>query len=305
MDSLQSIIMYPMEFVLNVLGKGERDVKCHADDARAKSRMNEPKRKPNLHTSALELLYKCGEAYSQRYVYGRRVAPGVAAMHSSVEANLKNKMATNKRLATEEVESIARDAIEGKWGQEVSLDEEEAQLGLKAIKKESIDTTIDLARLHHYLLAPVIEPIAVERPIVIELEGYPFNLAGKIDIQEADSIRDTKTAAKGPNQGEVDESEQLTTYSLFQKVVDGIPPGKVFLDKLVKSDPPKVVTVESVRTEEDLAMQMRRFERAIEVIEKGAFAPTNPSDWYCSAKFCGYHSTCPFAKRPVTVSMAG
>jgi PD-(D/E)XK nuclease superfamily len=270
--------------------------------------MNEKQRKPNLHTSALELLYKCGEAYQQRYVHGRKVPPGIAAIiggatHTSVEANLKNKMATGKLLRTQEVESIAREAIEGKWNEEVRIDDEEAQLGLKAIKKESIDTTIDLARLHHYLLAPVIEPVAVERPIVIELEGYPFNLAGKIDIQEANSIRDTKTAAKGPNQDEVDESEQLTTYSLFQKIVDGIPPGKVFLDKLVKSNPPKVLTVESVRTEADLEMQMRRFERAIEVIEKGSFAPTNPTNWWCSKKWCGYWHTCPFAKRPVSISV--
>lgn len=266
-------------------------------------------KKPNLHTSAMSLLYKCGEAYRRRYVEGHRIPPGVAATiggatHASVEADLKNKIATKALLPSEEIDSIARDAIEGRWNQEVSLDDEEVKLGLKAVKKESIDTTISLARIHHQQLAPVIEPIYVERPIVVELNGYPFNLASKIDIQEADAIRDTKTAAKSPNQGEADDSEQLTTYSLMRKIVDGIPPGKVFLDKLVKTKVPKAVTVESVRTEADLEMQMRRFERAIEVIEKGAFVPTDPTNWQCSKRWCGYFSSCPFSRRPVTVSMA-
>jgi hypothetical protein len=39
-------------------------------------------------------------------------------------------------------------------------------------------------------------------------------------------------------------------------------------------------------------------ENAAEIIEKGAFTPAQPSDWRCSADWCGFHSTCRFAQRP-------
>jgi hypothetical protein len=272
--------------------------------------------KPNLHVSGLELLYKCGEAYYQRYVLGRKARPSVAAVigsstHQSVQANLQNKLSNNgAMLEVEHIKSIARDAIEDRWkgnseDDEPALTKEERATGLIAVKRDSIDTTIKLSVLHRLDLAPIIHPTSVERPYVVNLDGYPYNLAGKTDIEECsgDVIRDTKTAAKTPSKEEAHDSEQLTMYALLKRVVHGKLPSRLYLDKLVKTKEVKVETRATIRTEDDIAMQMRRIERAIDVIERGAFAPTNPANWWCSEKWCGYWPQCPFAKRPVSVAI--
>lgn len=273
----------------------------------------EPKEKPHLSDSALNMLSRCGEQYRRRYVEGDREAPGVSlivgiGVDASVSANLRAKKHTKKLLTIEEVSDAARDSVVGEFGnREVRLIDDEVSDGLKATKAKAVDKAVRLSRLHAYTLAPNIEPTEVQRWWQIDIPGYPMNLTGKIDVQEgSDSIRDTKTSAKTPNAAAADESNQLTLYALAVKVVDGQAPAKVFLDTLVDlKTGAKPVVLESRRTDADFRVMLARVERAMEVVEKGAFVPANQTDWWCSDRFCGYAPTCPFFRRPVTISMAG
>lgn len=268
-------------------------------------------KKPQLHQSGLEMLSKCGEMYDRRYNRGEIIPPGIAQIvgrstHKSVELNLAAKIRTGELLPVEQIKDIARDELEGEFQRGVALDREERERGLAAVKGEAIDTTIALSTLHRTDLAPKLIPTAVERKFVIKLEGYPLDLAGTIDIQEGMMrIRDTKTANKTPPQADADNSIQLTMYGLAAKVIDGVAPGEFILDALVKTKTPKQVSLVTTRTADDFQMLLRRVERAITVIEKGAFQPARTTDWWCSLKFCGYAANCPFyQKRPVSVSMA-
>lgn len=265
--------------------------------------------KPQLHVSMLDMLSRCGEQFRRRY--GSRfgwndkeeiIPPSVAivtgiATHKSIERNLSEKIATGTYLPVEAVKDFARDQVTGLWTQEVFLSDEERE-NQKEVKGESINTAIVLSELHASTIAPVIEPKASERKWVVEMEGYPYDLAGTIDIETTDgAVRDTKTSGKTPAITAADDSNQLTMYSLAKKVCDGEAPTNLYLDYLVKTKTPKVVTFSTTRTPADHEMILRRIERATEIIEKGAFIPANPTDWWCSKKFCGYHATCPFAKR--------
>jgi hypothetical protein len=265
--------------------------------------------KPQLHQSSLDMLFKCGEQYYRRYILGEKIPPGIAlvvgsATHKSIEKNLTAKIKTGELLSVEQVKDVARDELEGMWKSGIRLDEEELKRGIQAIKGEAIDIAVSLSTLHRTDLAPILAPTHVERKFVVKLDGYPMDLSGTIDIQEgAKRIRDTKTAAKSPSQGDADSSLQLTMYGLAAKVVDGVAPQEFALDGLVKTKTPKVVTLKTTRTDEDYQMLLRRVERSIAIIEKGAFTPARPTDWWCSRKWCGYWDSCPFAARPVSVSM--
>lgn len=263
--------------------------------------------KPQLHQSALDMLSKCGEQYYRRYVLGEKIPPGVAmvigsATHKSIETNLAEVVRGNAMLPVEQVADVARDELEGLWKSGVSLSDEELAAGMKAVKGGAIDTAVALSRLHRTDLAPTLTPTAVERKFVIKLEGFPLDLAGQIDIQEGTArIRDTKTAAKSPSQADADDSIQFTMYGLAAKVLDGAGPTEFALDALVKTKVPKVATLKTTRTDDDYQMLLRRVERAATIIEKGAFVPARTTDWWCSKRFCGFWSTCPFSSRPVTV----
>jgi hypothetical protein len=260
----------------------------------------------------ISMLYRCGEQFRRRYGFRfgyndkeEIIPPGVAliigiATHKSVEKNMKSRIETEEYLPLEQVKDVARDEAAGLWSKEVRLVDADEVTNPKKVKAESIDTSVALAALHALQLAPGLSPKSVERKWVVNLEGFPFDLAGQWDIEEAaegallPSIRDTKTAAKSPNANAADLSEQLTMYSLAKKVCDNEDNIALFLDTLVKTKTPKIVTQVTTRTDHDRQILLRRIERAAEIIDMGAFAPANPIDWWCGDKWCGYWRTCPF-----------
>lgn len=267
------------------------------------------KPKPQLHQSGLEMISFCGVQFYRRYINGEKIPPNGALVigkttHRTIDVNLQNVIDKGTLLSVEEVQDIARDTVEAEWEGGVRLDDDEIEMGIKAVKAGVIDTSVSLARHHRIEVAPTIRPIAVEKPWVVKLYGYPMDLAGQIDIDEGIRIRDTKTSGKSPAKDEADNSLQLSTYGLAKKVLTGTAPREYVLDVLVKSNPPKWVPLTTYRNEDDFKMLLARIERAIEMIQKGAFMPASPTDWGCSKKYCGYWQTCPFARRPVSVSMS-
>lgn len=267
--------------------------------------------KLQLHVSMLDMLSRCGIQFERRY--GARfgiwhkeeiLPPGIAllvgtATHKAVEANLNHKIDTGELLPSEQVAETTRDSFHAAFDrQEVMLDPEEA-VNVKKTVGDATDQAVALALLHHAELAPTLQPVAVEKRFVIETNGYPFDLAGQIDIVEAgDGIRDTKTASKSPAE-HVARSMQMAMYSLSHQVETGRLPAKVSIDSLVKTKVPKLVTVQAVPEAEwvdPLLKRMHRFMEIIDAAKSGAkvFTPADASHWCCSPRFCGYFATCEF-----------
>ena len=259
-------------------------------------------KKPSLSDSALNMLYKCGQQYYYRYVEGKKIPPGIAAVigratHKSVYLDLQNKIDKGVLRDISDVEDAARDGINGEWQRGDRLVEEELKESAKKLKGAAVDQSVALSVLHHDELAPIIEPVQVERFFRLELQGYPMDLVGRIDIEEAETIRDTKTSAKSPQEDEAHMSDQLTIYALGKKVETGVMPKKLYMDYLIKTKVPKTLTLETERTDADFDRIFRLIERGIEVIDKGTFTP-NPSGWWCSDRWCGFWAdTCPFGRR--------
>lgn len=252
--------------------------------------------KPHLSASALGTLARCGLQYDYRYNQGIKSPPGVALVigkgtHAAVEKDLRNKLEWGSLLDDEAVRDIAADETRKTWeADEPIVNDGDPDQGA------AVDTAVSLATAHHHELAPTIAPVAIERGFVLELDGFPFDIMGYVDIDEATRIRDTKTASKSPSGGEADASDQLTIYHL-DATVRGEGHKTVALDYIVKTRQAKTVTLESTRGPDDHARLLRKVEAAARVIESGAFYPADPGSWACSKKFCGYWSRCPFGER--------
>lgn len=283
--------------------------------------MSETKKK-HLSATQLGMIEKCGVQYQFRYLDKVVAKPPGASLHvgrgvhHAVEQDLREKIADAVLLPDEEIAELAR------AGTLASIEESGLSLekhdSIAAEKGAAVDKAVRLAELHHVELAPALNPVHVERKFRVELQGYPYDLVGVIDVEEEHEwtdgdaggtvsvVRDTKTAAKSPNKNAADVSEQLTMYAAGKLAVDGALPAKLVLDHLVDNKTPVIRTLETTRDMEDVQMLLRRVERAAEVIESGAFMPANPAtDWYCSQKWCGYFDQCPFARAPKSVSMGG
>ena len=255
------------------------------------------------------MLSKCGEQYRRRYIEGERIPPGVAlivgrGVDKSVEKNLQHKIDSQELLTLEEVKDAARDTVTHDWHGDVALSEEERAEGIKTVKAKAIDKAVRLAGLHAEETAPHLSPTAVNRSWRVELNGYPMDLTGVIDVQESNSVRDTKTSGRTPNEACAHESDQLTAYALARRIIDKQLPEFVALDYLIDKGKPEAKTFVSVRTEDDLRVFYRRVQKAIKVIETGVFMPARQTDWWCSQRWCGYATTCPYFRRPVSISLA-
>jgi len=265
----------------------------------------------HLSVSQLDTLTKCGQQWYFRYVEGLRMPPGVrmvigSAVDGSVNRNLQTKIETDELMPTEAVAETARDVLNEAWSRNgVELDPEEKELGIKKVKGAAIDRSVGLAVHHAEQLAPGLRPVQVQRKFEIDLIGYDTTFLGYIDIDEGTRIRDTKTTRKGKGQvkDDVHISTQLTAYALAKKVIDGKIPKAVKLDFVFdrydnkRDREPQHETFTARRTTADFQPLLNRVERAIEVIESGAFMPAPPGSWWCHPKWCGYWAVCPWVNK--------
>jgi hypothetical protein len=168
---------------------------------------------------------------------------------------------------------------------------------LEAAIAEGEAKAVRLAFMHAELVAPTLNPIYLQRPLSIEIPGYPFDIGGILDIQEFDSVRDTKTKGKTPPKDVADTDDQLTVYAMLVYLTDGTIPQKLVLDCLIDTKTPKYVAFETTRTEEDFNVLLRRISVACDAIESGVFLPARESDWWCSEFSCGFWQSCKYVKR--------
>ncbi len=258
-----------------------------------------------LHSSHLSMLSRCAEQFRRRYIEDEIIPPGIALLvgsgtHTGIETDLETKINTGDLAEEEEVKAAARDRIhrafnEGNvWVPPTERDEWKPEQA----RDEAVDTATGLASLHHNELAPELWPVAVERPWVVTLKHHPFDLAGRIDIEEPTRLRDTKTKSRKPSSGLEHTMLQPTMYSLAKWVCDKERPEEFYVDWLVKTKTPHIESRSTTRGPEDFKALLRRIEAAWQMIEAGSFPPTNPDDWCCSPKYCGYYESCPYVRNP-------
>jgi hypothetical protein len=271
-------------------------------------------RRIQLHPTSMELLSKCGIAFERRYLnnerspHSARSAIGTA-VDRSVGSNLTEKKNTAHLLPLEAVKDIARDALVRVWdgadGEPVRVTEEDQEDALSN-RDKAIDASVDLAGFHHDEVAPLIEPVHIARKWVLDIEGLDLQLAGEIDIQTPNAIRDTKTSGKSPVKTLAHESMQLTAYAMAANVVDGIIPSELVLDYVVrtaKRQDLKYVPLTTIRTAEHFGPLLARIQKMAEIIQTGQFTPAPPSAWYCSSRYCSFWNTCPYASKPVSIAL--
>ena len=260
--------------------------------------------KPHLSVSAMGMLARCGEQYRRRYIEGDKLPPGIAALvgrgvDQTVTANLQAVIDGLQLLPVEQLADLARDAVNNEFSAgEVALTEEEAA-NPKAAKGSAVDKAIRLSWLHGESVAPKLKPVSVQRKWRLGIENFPFDLLGFIDVEEEVRLRDTKTTGRTPPWDAAHTSDQLTMYAFAKRQIDGAAPRSVHLDYLVdsKRGGPKSVTLDSKREDADFSVLLRRVEASANMIEKQIFLPAPQDSWVCHPRWCGYWSSCPFARR--------
>jgi len=258
--------------------------------------------KPHLSKTQLEMVAKCPAQYEHRYVLGKKRPPGVAAVigsgsHKGAEVDLLHKMETGVLMEEEAVTEYAGDEVKRKWAEEtpVRQDGDPDQGG-------AVDEAVFLSRVYHRELAPRISPVAVEQPRMLEIPGFKYDIMLIPDVEEADKIRDLKTKGKAPAATEAELSIQGAIETLEAKV-RGRGELPFVLDILLRGKKKPLTQVSRPTANDHLAL-LGRVEQVTKLIDAGAFPPTQPGNWWCSKKWCGYYDECAWgARKRVSVGL--
>lgn len=261
-----------------------------------------------LSVSQIGQYMKCGRAYEFRYVLDKPIpktsftALG-SAVHAAAEKLHVGMMEAALPPPLEFVESAFSDAHDAHFEDpDVVIMEEDADGKTK-------DVGMKLTRLYYKgaigeLIDPEtkeplrkIYPIAAERVVRTMLkptEGDEVPFLGIIDLEEAEEVADLKTKRKKGNQGEVDNSLQLSLYAHVT--------GKktVRHDQLIKPSaklPERLFRIRSTRTDAEIEHAVNIAADVATDIARGRFPLTMPDNWWCTEKWCPFWSDCRGKKR--------
>lgn len=249
--------------------------------------------------SGLDSFFRCGEQYRRTKIEGERIPPGIAlvvggSVHKASEFNFKQKLSTETDVGLEALQdTVATNYAKTLDERGVFLAPDEAP-GAKKLLGEGKDTAVGLMKPYHDDFAVYIQPEIIEARTTLDI-GIDLPVVAVLDLYTKDKrLSDLKTAARSWSQGKADTSTQATIYREVVKALTGEYPDKITFDILVKTKTPKLQTLETSRTDEDLRIVAKRFRQMIRMVSAGIFPPAEPDGWICSPRFCGFYFTCPY-----------
>jgi hypothetical protein len=281
--------------------------------------------------SALYTLQTCGERFRRRYIENDRRPTGVRAKRGTAvhkvasESHMRQMRAKESGLpreaylvgalpTVEEAKDLAATTFDSAMESGCAFSEDEREEGEAKVVGAQKDAAVDMGAQYVGLVAPRIDPVGVERKVVIRPRETDIEISGIVDLISAEQavpedpearrvrttieiVNDLKTADRQPQEDAAARSQQLAMYALIRTAETGRPPDKVRLRTMVRTRTGKTSTVEQTASKSaaDLDAVAHRLNAAIETVQRGTFVPANPDSWWCSEKYCEYWSDCVFA----------
>ena len=250
-----------------------------------------------INQSRMNMHLRCGEQDRRRYEEGEIIPPGIAlirgsSVHKGAEENNKHILASGKEIKKVDLIKLVRNEFSKRIKAEGIYLTKEEKFQKKTVIENGKNEAMALTGVFADEVSPTIEPVKIEMPFEIEFKENILH--GRIDLVDKKGLRDLKTSNKKKNQGEVDDSDQLSMYTLGYKFLFGKMPKTILMDVLVATKTPKYQPLTTKRTLKDIDVFLRRLYAVIEGIKKGVFLPTKPENWWCGEKWCGYYSTCKY-----------
>lgn len=252
--------------------------------------------------SQFNMYLNCGESYRRRYIEKEIIPPGIAlvrgsATHKGIEINHRQKQSTHEDLPKKHIIDISVEDFDNRIRRDgIKNDEDKPD---KDVVGEGRDQTAALAGLYAEKVAPEIQPVYVEERIVIDIPDLKPIYAVMDCLDDKNNVRDFKTAGKSKSQSDIDTSLQFSIYALAAKEKTGKMPDNMYMDVLVATKEPKYQRLVTKRAEDSYIQVIRLASAVQSAIQKGVFLPATPGAWNCSARWCGYYTTCPYVQNKI------
>lgn len=247
--------------------------------------------------SSLSQGIKCGEQFRRRRILNQIIPPGIAlirggSVHKANEVNMKQKLDSKKDLPVDDLKDCARDAFVDRAKNGIYLTKEDRPEKRKLLN-EGLNQTLKAVECYSDQFAPEVQPTAVEQRFSLDI-GLELPIYGYIDIEQENAIRDLKITGKSYNQDAVDNNLQPRFYSLAFEKQTGERPDFWMHYLVVLKTKTKHQAIYTRCSNHQYDALYHTIEQFIKMLKAGIFLPTNPENWWCDPKWCGYYYTCKY-----------
>jgi hypothetical protein len=251
------------------------------------------------HFSASQLgcFLRCPETYRRRYVLGQKERPRQALFwgsvdHKTAEHNLRQKIQTESDVPESEI----LDAFDHAWQTKLDSEGGEGEIAWDDKPGDVKSQAAQLVRIRHRQVMPMIQPIAVEREILVTLPQVRLPLKGFIDAETSNQVIDWKTTKR---------AEALSNKPdwRLQAMVYAVETGKpVQIIQSVKTKVPQVDTAKArieAPSKHQAVVLAAIVKNAIDQIDyftatygPGRAWPTHAPGYGHACGWCGFRPTC-------------
>jgi hypothetical protein len=247
---------------------------------------------------------RCGEQFRRRYIGGEVIPPSIAAgrgtaVHKANKVNLKAKVVGKRDLPLADLQDVTRDAyVQTFQSAGVYIPKEELP-AKERLLNDGLNDALRCTKIYKEEVAPQINPVEIEKPFEIDV-GLDLPLAGRMDYQEEPRVGDIKTTSLKWQENRIEKEIQPVFYSYVHEKETGIRPEFVYHILIARRNKKGAPTSEGYQIQK-LKPSMQHYkalfaklELMIRMLKTGVFPPTNPTNWVCSPKWCGYWHTCEY-----------
>lgn len=232
----------------------------------------------HLSFSSISRYLKCGKQWKFRYLDKLQEEGSEALAFGTAWHKMIRHALTDKKP----IEDCFLTAIE-----ESPISEESFQLGQKMLTSEKITKTIQ---------GLSIQPETLELQTELHIPGVQVPIVGFIDMIGNDGVPiDIKTSSKKWSQERADNDLQATFYLAALEQLQMVQlPAKFRYMVFTKTKHPDVQIIETERTHKDVFTLYGLVNEVWQAICREVFPPTDPGNWWCSHKYCGFWDVCEY-----------
>lgn len=236
-----------------------------------------------LSVSSARMFLKCPRQFEFRYVKGLIVPPGLAlvegvAHHAALEHDNKHRIERGKQVSSKVLTQLFSETFVKK---SKDIDDWEGD------NEKSVLLRGALLLKRWEQVSGWLQPTSAESKFEELIGGAPF--LGFIDVLTAKEVWDFKVVGRAKSEADAKNDLQLQAYSL---VTGKRKAGFVSLVKNATKPESMVQKVQVTVSDEDRANAATVFGSVADAIRKGSFPHTDPANWWCSPRFCGYYRLC-------------
>lgn len=254
----------------------------------------------HLSYSKIRMFRRCPQQFWFRYVDPAKPMPPDAnltlgkSVHKGLGANFQQKIESLKDLPKQDVLDIYSTEFDYHKPETIWNDNRPGEVK---------DTGYKLLGFHYDNFTPRIIPAIAEFRFLVPLT-HTISFSGYMDVVDTDRlIIDFKITSRSPNKDFIRTNQQLTCYTwAFRELFGEQESGVAFQylihrksSKRAKKPRQEVFTATEKRSQEDIDEFLNETKKIALIIEAGLEAgglpKTDPTNWWCSSKFCGWYNT--------------